>query len=277
MDIKLLKSDIISNQIPNLLIFVAREPTLAKQYIVKMSETLNKAFHYYDKADSALYDITTNLKDDYLFVVYNDENVLKNEKYIEEFSKSNRNVVICFSDLDSSSVFYREHKSHIVVFDKLDRMSLLAYLQRLCSDNKITISQDKLLTIVDYCNCNLGEIMNEMDKIFILKQDKSDLLTDYMLSNGFSDYRSCEMFDIVGRILNKDMSVFKDINRLKESPVTVIYTTYMQARNRLLKTPSSFYRTIMKECYKLYNGIVSGTFGQEYSLKYLLYKVARYS
>ena len=73
MDIKLLKNSILQNNIPKFLIFNAEEHTLCKQYIESMSTTLNKYHKYYDNADEVLYETSTNIKDDYLYIILNDD------------------------------------------------------------------------------------------------------------------------------------------------------------------------------------------------------------
>ena len=72
----LLKSDILSNNIPKFLIFVEEEQALAKQYLTTISKTLNKECKYYDTADNVIYDIQTDIKSDCIYVILNDKNLL---------------------------------------------------------------------------------------------------------------------------------------------------------------------------------------------------------
>lgn len=273
MDIKLLKSDILSNNIPKLLIFIEEESALSKQYITKISDTLNKAYKYYATADEVIYDITTNMKEDFVYVIYNDKKILSKAEYIMSLSQLNRNIVICFPSIDKSSDFYRQNNKYIVIFEKLDEYSLLAYAQKLCAVNKITVSQDKLLQIVRQCDCNLGILLNELDKIFTLGLEDSNQLVNYLLNDGFPDYRKTNIFQFIKKVLNKDKSAYIDAKKIDDSPVTVAYNMYNMARNALVTSRNPFYGVVMQKCTEVYNGIIDGTLSTSYALNYLLYSI----
>lgn len=273
MDIKLLKSDILSNNIPNFMIFSMQEQRLCKQYIVSMSDTLNKHYKYYDTADEVIYDITTNMRDDYLYIILNDKAVTSNPTYIDRLIALNKNIIVCFNDIDETSDFYKKNKEYIVVFKRIDKYTLLAYAQKSLAENKIAVDQDKLLSLIECCNCDFGMFLNELDKIICLAQDNSNVLFDYMLANGFSDYRSLDTFKMMHKILDGDVSAFKDILKYDDSPVGFLYGIYNQAKSKLLTIKNERYLKYMKLCYKLYNGIIDGTANSEYVLKYFLSEV----
>ena len=140
MEIKALRAGIFSNTIPNFLIFEAIEPALAKQYIDRISDTLSMKKSYYDTADEALYDITAGLKDDCLYIITDDDKVLKNEKYVENIISLNKHVIVMFSSIDRRrySSFVKSFDKYIVVFDKLDELSLLRYAEKKCQEKSIT-------------------------------------------------------------------------------------------------------------------------------------------
>lgn len=270
MDVKLLKSDILTNNIPNFLIFIEEEPALSKQYLTYMSSTLNKAIKFYDSADAVIYDVTTNMKDDYLYIVFNDQNVIKNPSYVTNLVALNRNIVVCFSSMDKADLFYKTNKSYIVVFEKLDTNSLLAYAQKLCKNHKVTIEQSKLFTLISYCDNNLGILLSELDKIFIMEQDNSNVLVDYMMRNGFPDYRKTNIFEYINKVLSKKTDAFSDLLKLTDSPVSIVYNMYNTARKRLIDTKNPFYGNIMSYCYKIYSGIIDGTMSDKYAIRYLM-------
>ena len=273
MEIKLLKSSILSNNIPNFLIFITEEQALSKQYIESMTNTLNKAFKYYRSAKEAIYDIETNLREDYLYIISNDESLLHDEYLISTLINSRRNVIVCFDELDKSSNFYKSNKDYIVDFKKLDKYTLLAYAQKLCKVHKCRINQEKLIMLIDYCNCDLGILLNELDKIFLLDQENSNILVDYLLENGFIDYRGASIFKFIDMVLNKDTNAFNYLARLDDSPVNIVFNMYNMAKRRLLATKNTFYGKVMQLCYKIYNGIIDGTLGADYAIKYLLMRL----
>lgn len=273
MDIKSLKEHILQNNIPNVLIFIGDEQALIAQYIKTISSTLGKYYKYYDTADSVLYEITTNLKNDYLYIILNDYSILKNTNYIQELKNTNRNIIIYFTDFDTKQQFYKDFKNDITIFNRLDKYTIVAYLQKLLNDNKLELATDKLIELVEYCDCNLGICLNELDKIITIGQNKCDLLTDYILNNGFPDYRKLNIFSFVQKILNKDLTLFNDLQKLNESTITIMSLLYNQAKNRLDKTNDLRYANIMQLISKLDKNIKDGKISDEYALDYLILEV----
>lgn len=273
MDIKSLKEHILQNNIPNVLIFIGDEQALIAQYIKTISSTLGKYYKYYDTADSVLYETTTNLKNDYLYIILNDYSILKNTNYIQELKNTNRNIIIYFTDFDTKQQFYKDFKNDITIFNKLDKYTIVAYLQKLLNDNKLELATDKLIELVEYCDCNLGICLNELDKIITIGQNKCDLLTDYILNNGFPDYRKLNIFSFVQKILNKDLTLFNDLQKLNESTITIMSLLYNQAKNRLDKTNDLRYANIMQLISKLDKNIKDGKISDEYALDYLILEV----
>ena len=273
MDIKSLKEHILQNNIPNVLIFIGDEQALIAQYIKPISSTLGKYYKYYDTADSVLYETTTNLKNDYLYIILNDYSILKNTNYIQELKNTNRNIIIYFTDFDTKQQFYKDFKNDITIFNRLDKYTIVAYLQKLLNDNKLELATDKLIELVEYCNCNLGICLNELDKIITIGQNKCDLLTDYILNNGFPDYRKLNIFSFVQKILNKDLTLFNDLQKLNESTITIMSLLYNQAKNRLDKTNDLRYANIMQLISKLDKNIKDGKISDEYALDYLILEV----
>lgn len=273
MDIKLLKSDILCNNIPNFLIFNIEEYFLAKQYIEYISNTINKQAKYYFNYKEALYDIETNIKEDFLYIIYNDENLLKNFEYQDFSCYTDKNIILYFSNLDKKSSFYKKFEKYIVNFKKLDKNTLLAYAIKQCKVNKCSINQDKLIKLIEYCDNDLNILLNELDKIFILEQENSNILVDYLLDNNFIDYRETNLFDFINLILNRDIRAFEYFYRINESPITFLINMFNMSKKRLFSTRNLFYKDIMKLCYKVYCDILDGTFNSSYAISYIIMRI----
>ena len=273
MNIKLLKTDILSNNIPNFLIFEVYEYALAKQYIDYISSTINKPTKLYYSSKEVIYDIETNLKEDNLYIIYNDKNVTIDDTLVDKLINSKRNIIIYYTELDRRSLFYKNNKNYIVEFKKLDKDTLLAYAIKLCKDKKCSIDQDKLVTLIEYCNNDLGILINELDKIFTLEQENSNVLTKYLLEEGFIDYRETNIFDFINLILNKDKKAFEYYLRINESPVNILINLFNISKKRFISSRNLFYKDVMKLSYNLYCSILSGTVDSSYSIKYLMLKV----
>ena len=273
MNIKLLKTDILSNNIPNFLIFEVYEYALAKQYIDYISSTINKPIKLYYSSKEVIYDIETNLKEDNLYIIYNDKNVTIDDTLVDKLINSKRNIIVYYTELDRRSSFYKNNKNYIVEFKKLDKDTLLAYAIKLCKDKKCSIDQDKLVTLIEYCNNDLGILINELDKIFTLEQENSNVLTKYLLEEGFIDYRETNIFDFINLILNKDKKAFEYYLRINESPVNILINLFNISKKRFISSRNLFYKDIMKLSYNLYCRILNGTIDSSYSIKYLMLKV----
>ena len=273
MNIKLLKTDILSNNIPNFLIFEVYEYALAEQYIDYISSTINKPIKLYYSSKEVIYDIETNLKEDYLYIIYNDKSVILDEDIVKALINSKRNIIVYYTELYKRSSFYKNNKNYIVEFKKLDKNTLLAYAIKLCKDKKCSIDQGKLITLIEYCNNDLGILINELDKIFTLEQENSNVLTKYLLEEGFIDYRETNILDFINLILNKDKKAFEYYLRINESPVNILINLFNISKKRFISSRNLFYKDVMKLSYNLYCRILSGTIDSSYSIKYLMLKV----
>lgn len=270
MDIKLLKASILSNTIPKFLVFVNREPVLCRQYIDKIASTTNLPYKYYDSASSVIYDTTTNLKDDYLYCIYGDTKALTVDEYYNYLTTCDRNVIVILDDIDKVQL---KDKNIVVEFNKVDRNTMCAYYTKYLADRKIQVSQEKLFEIIDCCDQDLGIVQNEIDKIVTLDQDRSDVLVEYLLKNGFPDYRKINTDTFVKKILKNDKGAFRDYLKLEENPTSVILCLYSYARNLLLQTSNKRYADIMRVCFDMFNGTVDGSLSDIYTLKYLMCEV----
>lgn len=273
MEIKLLKNSIKTNMIPNFLIFVGDEQALAKQYIESISSTLNKYYRYYDSADEVLYETSTNLKEDFVYIIFNDEKVLKNLSYVDELVKTNRNVILYYTDYDSKESLFKTYRDYVVNFKKLDKYTILAYLMKRLKDSKIEVDQEKVEKLIDCCECNLGICLNELDKVISLGQASSNLLFDYMLENGFSDYRKVNIYKFIQKIVDNDSSAFNDLIKLDESIVGVLTLLHKSARKKLELVTDTRFVDILKTCSRLDSCIKDGTLSDTYVLDYLMLKV----
>ena len=271
MDIKLLKSCIFSNTIPNFLVFFIEEPALYRQYLNSISNTLNKDYEIYDTAREAIYDIESNIKDDHIYLVFDDVKV--SEEELSKLLDSGKNVILCYNDISSSQKLHgvlSKYSSNVVEFRKIDRDTLLAYAIKLCKNNKCTIDTDNLIRLIDCCNCDLGIMINELSKIFLLEQSNSNLLVNYLTNEGFIDYRDISLDRFVNSVINRDYDSFIIGQKIEDSPVTTLTAVYNSALNKLKSTRAIQYSKLMSLCFNVQKGILDGTLDAKYAIRYLL-------
>lgn len=273
MEFKVFKACVLSNNIPKFLVFIQKEYMLVKQYLQHISKSLNKDLDFYNSIDEAIYALQTNIMQDKIYIIYNDANILKNDEYIKSIIDSNKYVFLIYDDLDKNTNLYKNFESNLVIFNKLDKYQILAYIQSKLKQAKINISQDKLLQLIDYCNCDFGIILNELDKILILNQENSSLLVDYMLNNSFPDYREQNIFIFINNILKKDINVLNDIYSISDNSIIILYNMFMCAKKRFIDTKNSELLEIMKLAYDLYIKVLEKKIDEKYAIKYLLLEI----
>lgn len=271
MDIKLLKSCIFSNTIPNFLVFFVEEPALYRQYLNSISNTLNKDYEVYDTAREAIYDIESNIKDDHIYLIFDDTKISGEE--LSKLLDSGKNVILCYNDISSSQKLHgvlSKYSSNVVEFRKIDRDTLLAYAIKLCKNNKCSVDTDVLIKLIDCCNCDLGIMINELNKIFLLEQSNSNLLVNYLINEGFIDYRDISLDRFVNSVISRDYDSFVVGQKIEDSPVTVLTAVYNSALNKLKSTRAVQYSKLMGLCFNIQKGILDGTIDSKYAIRYLL-------
>ena len=274
MNIKTLKASILSNTIPNFLIFFIEEPALYRQYIHSISSTIGKDYEIYSTVKEAIYDIETGIKEDYIYVVFDDVEV--SEEEINKVVGFNKNVILCYnckqSDLKLKNIRnFDSYKSSFVSFYKLDKDTLLAYAIKLCKTKKCTIEQEILIRLIDYCNNDLGIMVSELDKIFILEQSNSNVLVNYLLNEGFIDYRDVALEDFVSAVVGTHKKqAMNMLRKIDDPPVTIIMSIYNYALYMFKTTRNIDYVKLLKLCFSLQKGIVDGTVSSSYAIEYLL-------
>lgn len=270
MDVKLLKSDILSNNIPKFMIFNNRENALCKQYVDNIIQVTNKVKKYFTNIeDFYKYIDTCDNTNNYYFILDIDINSVKLE-YIEQLISTNFRIII-ISEVDNN--IKDKLNRYIFDFDKLDRNTIYAYLLKQCKQHKTELDEDKLFHLIDLCNNDLSLCLNEIDKIFIMDQENSNGLFDYMLKYGFSDYRQSNVFEFINKVLSKNINVFDDYLKLDDSPIQVFYNMYNMARKRFINSNNLYYCKVMELSYKLIKMITNGLIDADYSIKYFLYEV----
>ena len=279
MEIKDLKLSIKQNNIPKLLIFIGEECALCRQYLNRMSSTLNKYIKYYEEAKDLIVEITTNFKDDNLYVIFNDETILSRPDYIKTLSESNRNIVIYFTEFDRRSKFFFDNSNIVCDFKKLTKNQLIVYLNSVLDSNKIKLDQEKLVKLIDCCDCNLSICLSELNKLILLSQTSADMLYDYIDSNNFIDYKKVNAFTMISKIFNHDKTIYDDLHKIDESPIALLGMITRLAENRLSKLSVSdidtsiYLGNIIKTCNELDCGIKDGTVNADHAIQYLLVKV----
>ena len=279
MDVKTLKGSIHSGSIPQFLIFIVDDSAFARQYVDAMAKALNKPVSYYETADEVIYDCSSNLVDDKLFIIVDDKKVLDNDKYVDTLKNLKRNVVVIFNNIDEKKYkkFLSTNEKWSVVFSKLDVYSLVSYCENMCKGQGVVIEQDKLKLLVEYCDNNFGCLKNELEKIFLLNLSKPEFLDKYIEMNGYSDYRKGDTDTLLNKVLQKKVSdsftYYHKFNDSCDGSVMLLYKLYSSARNLFVKKSDTYYVRILYLINEVYNMILDGILPENLAFKYFMIKL----
>ena len=271
MELKELKRLIQTNLTPKFMIYNTTEPVLTRQYIEHISKMLNKHYRFFESIDEVLYETSVNIREDFIYVVLNDEKPLKNETYIDKIKQTGRYIILYYTELKDEYV--AKYDQYVVNFNKLDKYTILAYVMNLLKKNNIAVDQEKVLQLIEYCNESYSLTLNEIDKIIALNHASSNTVTDYMLENGFSDYRKTNVFKVIQKIIQNDKTVYNDLIKLDENIIGLFTIMYRQIKNRVAKKDDIRLITIMQLIIELDTKIKNGEISDKYALDYLLYRV----
>lgn len=279
IDVKTLKGSIKSGCVPKFLIFLVEDSAFARQYIEAISNAIRKSVSYYTTADEVLYDCGTGIIEDRLFVITYDNKVLENEKYIEALKDTDKNIVVLFNDIDNKKYkkFISAQDKFIVRFAKLDTYSLISYAEIQCKSHAISIEQDKIKKLIEYCNNDFGCLKNELNKIILLNLDKPEFLNRYIEQDGFSDYRKGDTETLLQKILNNEVNdtfvYYNKFNDTCDNTIMLLYKLYSSARTMFVKTGKNYYARIIYLINEVYTMVIDGTLKENTAFNYFLVKL----
>ena len=265
MDIKNLKENINKNAIPPFMIFNVKNGLLCKQYINVISKKINRFYKVYGSADEILYEIDNNIqKEEKLYIVLNDDKIIKNENYIQELINTNRPIILYFTELNKKDKFYKNNKQYIYDFEELDKDTLTRYVQKYLNIETYDIEE-----FIKRCDNNYGCCVNELDKMRYLDDGT---LRKYIKNKEYSNYKTVNTFEFVNKIIYKNKSAYEDIYCLNDNAMNIIITLYRIAKLKYKGNKDTRLIHIMQVCVDIENKIKRGDIGSEYVLDYLLLK-----
>lgn len=271
MEVKLLKSAILSNTVPNLLVMVDTEAALCRDYIKKIASTRGVKVAYLTAAEAINSLSGSCSRWDDLPVVWHDK-AAETVDFLQEVERY-RNPCIVVTDKDSNPEFLKAAGERLVIFDSMDENTLVSYATRVLKNAGISIRQELLFELVRACECDYGKLANELDKVITLGQTNASHVTEYLLHGGFSDFRKQSLGDFIQQVMSLDKGCLVNLYKIEEQPYTVLLTMYNAARGCLTRSGNMVYARMMKECMKMCFGIVDGTQNAAYAVKAVLVNV----
>ena len=164
MDVSTLKAKIVSNQLPNYLIFSGEEWKVQQIYIEQIGKVTGLEIKRIDSV-SDIYGQLRNrsfVRKALIYIVRDDRDLMQNEKLQQQIESAlGDNILIhLLTSVDKRTKFYKQYKDKIVEFEQLEDRILKKYIKK-----EIVLSDRNCQRLIDVCEHSYGRILLEIDKI----------------------------------------------------------------------------------------------------------------
>lgn len=304
MELATYKTKLMENTLDKVYVFAGEEYKVMQIYINQTAKVTQKSVKYAD----SFADIYAKLQSkslfgsNYLYVVQDDTDIVKNEKLYSQIKDIVKNdmLIFKFNKIDSRTKFYNEFKDCTIDFKPLSEDLLSKYIKK-----EINLSTGNIRKLINICDRNYGRILLEIDKIKRYDEDVNYAF-EYLLKNGtiHSDVDSA-VFDFIDSVLSRKpvtSFMFKDVcERYGDNVIGMLTLLYNNARNVLqvqtcdsndiakttgltswqiknAKKHTGRYTDdelidLLFDIQKCQKGIVTGTIEEKYVLDYILVRL----
>lgn len=239
MEPKELKAKIISNQIPNFLIFTGDEWEVQKIYINQIITVTNLPIRYIDSVTEITGKLKANSfvgKGKYLYIVRDDKQLTSNDKLLTKVKQGlgESILILLLTKLDKRLKFYTANKDIVIVFEPLKPEILAKYIQQ-----EIHLSDKNTQKLIEVCEGNYGRIRLEINKIQKYAEHFQDSSVNEFFRTLLEDgtiYREPKdaIFDFVNAILdrkvNKAYELYQDCKAINESTFAILTNLFNNAK-----------------------------------------------
>lgn len=230
MDLVQLKKQIKEKKLDNFYILAGEEIGILNIYINKMGTNIVRA----DEVADVWRNLTTRTfgRNDTVYVVRDDKKFMSMEKVWENITDKIKNgiLVICITNLDKRSKFYKAFQDRVVIFEKMTEAQLLHF----CKKQLPSVSDNILKYLIYLCNNDYTRVENEIDKIKRLNK----VVTEQLLEDIIIPPKESTAFTFVDAVLRGEyVNAIFDLNNLlsnNESGVMLLGLLYSNFRNAIL-------------------------------------------
>lgn len=232
MDLVELKSQIKSGNLNNFYILAGEEIGILNMYIRQMSKEVVRADEVGDVWQS-LTSRTLSNNGNVVYVVRDDKKFMAMEKIWTGLKSKIKNgiLVLCITNLDKRSKFYKEFQDDVVIFEKMTEAQLLHY----CKKKLKGVNDEVLKYLIYLCGNDFSRIENEIDKV---KRLKVTTITNEVLEELIIPPKDSTAFTYIDAMLSGDYyNAIYDVNSLisnGESGVMLLGLLYSNFRNAVL-------------------------------------------
>lgn len=230
MDLVQLKKQIKEKKLNNFYILAGEEIGVLNMYINKMGSNIVRA----DEVADIWRNLTTRTlgRENTVYVVRDDKKFMSMEKVWENLGDKIKNgiLVICITNLDKRSKFYKAFLNDIVIFERMTEAQLLHF----CKKKLPAVSDSILKYLIYLCNNDYTRVENEIDKLKRLNKP----VTEQLLEDIIIPPKESTAFTYVDAVLRGEYAnAIYDLNNLisnNESGVMLLGLLYSNFRNAIL-------------------------------------------
>lgn len=209
MNIGTVKQQIKDKQPKHFYVFTGDEVAVMDIYINKIAECIGVKPTRADSVIDIMGKITGNsfINSCGCYVIREDTDFLKQEKvwqdFVDEKIQNNNIVILCYNSLDKRSKFYKQYKSILTEFERLNEQILSKYIAQ-----KIDLSTHNTYTLMELCEYDLSRIYLEIDKIISYSKyarvDCNKAFEILLVSGVIFEPPYDAIFDFINAILKRD-------------------------------------------------------------------------
>lgn len=277
-----LKTSIVTNSVPDLLIFTGQETGVMDIYIKQIIDKLKLPVYKTESIADVFKLCSGNsfFKTKKLFIVSDDQEFLKNTSAWDNIKKLNNKIILRYHNYDNRFGFWKKFENETVIFE---RMNLNILSNHLSKEFNLPLEYTTLLS--KNCDCDYIRCKIELDKVLSYSVAKSvpvDQAFKICLNDGilcFDDNSTLDEFIdniliknytkaiyLYNLLLKQSIPTLKILNFLYNSfKSLLIAQTVHSARNVQQNTGINYYQ------YMKYKN-VSGYYSNEH-IEYILYGV----
>ena len=251
MTIVELKSKIILDQIPDIMIFTGSELEVINFFVKKIQEKLNYRVHKMDSMVDVVRLSSGNsiFKTKKLFIVSDDEDFLKSGKWENLYNLIGDNkLILKYHNHDSRLSFWKNFEKETVVFERMSNKVVANHLSK-----DFNLSVDYCSLLANKCDNDYFKCKMELDKVINYAKAKNITNEDAFTicaKNVLCFNKENDIFEFVKFVLVRDyhsaISLYNEMKRDGEAPLKILSLLYTNFKNVLISQTISSGKNIQQ-------------------------------
>lgn len=241
MNLAELKKSIIDKQFNNVYIFTGDEIKVMNIYIKQIADAQSRKIIRKDSVAEIFktLKISKLTKDSNVYVILDDFDFLKQEKYWEQLMTATKEhtIILVYSNIDKRGKFYKSYKDLICEFEKLSEVILAKYVQK-----EIDLSTENAKELALICDNSYNRLLMEADKlkhlmtVFNLSANQAyeKMINEELIHNTKTELVFKLADSICKREIGTTLEYLNHLDIVKDSPIALLSLIYTNIKAMLL-------------------------------------------